>query len=938
MDGNVSSKLTMYYFASTHWDREWYESFQGFRFRLVNVVKEIVDVLERDDRYAVFHMDGQTIVLEDVLEVVPELRQRLERLIQQGRLLIGPWYVMPDEYLLSGESLIRNLVKGHRVSKEWGVEAWKYGYICDIFGHIAQMPQIFNGFGIRHAMLGRGTNEHTLPAHFRWQSPDDSELTTFKLPDQQGYGAFCKTVHWRIQEEGLDEAAADALIREHIEAERARSPVPVVVVMDGMDHEPIHPETPDYVERMRRLFPEADVKLVDALDMGRQVDEYRAMMPVRRGELNEPAKVKAPYIHLITHTLSSRYPHKQANDECQILLEKWVQPLLAVATLEGLRLPKAYVEMAYTHLLQNHPHDSICGCSIDQVHRDMEYRFDQAKEVGGLVRKQALRHLLPTEAADAPGGALRGASAGSATRSAAGEASGEVSWRRVLAVVNPLPFPRAEVMTVDIDFPRGYPCTYAEPFGYEMKNSFKIYNAAGEEVPYGLVSIRNNWKMRRYDQVVGVVDRYTIALQVEAPALGMAEYTVEPYEAASRYLQALLAGDREAENEFLRLRIRDNGTLCVTDKRTGRVYDQLGGYVDDGEIGDGWYHANPAEDRLVSSGGGSCEIHRVESNAARTVFEVRQTLAVPREVETFAHGMRRSYDMAELTIVSRVELAKGAKHVAVETTVVNTARDHRLRLVLPTGVASETYFSNQAFAFVERATGVRAETQSWKECEVPEKPMAGIAGRRRDDGTGLAFVSAYGLHECAASDDEAGTLAVTLFRSFRRTVMTNGEEGGQLLGELTFRYALAVLEPGTSYADLTRLQDVLQTPMHGETRGVSAAEAVGSAAAGKAAMGPVSYLALSASDIVMSTLKLPESGEPDRIIVRLVNLYSERASATLTCYRRIVGVEELNLNEEVQSSRGHDGNTLEISMEPWKIATFGLWIKSDGEDQKLEGE
>lgn len=88
---------------------------------------------------------------------------------------------MPDEFLLSGESLIRNLMIGHKISADWGVEAWKYGYLCDVFGHMAQMPQILKEFGIRYALLGCGTNEHTTPAHFVWESPDGSDDTSVQI-------------------------------------------------------------------------------------------------------------------------------------------------------------------------------------------------------------------------------------------------------------------------------------------------------------------------------------------------------------------------------------------------------------------------------------------------------------------------------------------------------------------------------------------------------------------------------------------------------------------------------------------------------------------------------------------------------------------------------------------------------------------------------------
>ncbi len=250
----TNNKQTIYFFSSTHWDREWYQTFQGFRYRLVETINGIIEGLEKDAEFRTFHLDGQTIVLEDYSEIEPGQTARLQKLIADQRLVIGPWYVMPDEFLLSGESLIRNLMVGHKICQEWGGSPWKYGYICDIFGHIAQMPQIFNGFSIQYALLGRGTNEHSCPAHFRWQSPDGSECITFKLPDQMGYGDFLNLVMKPFrgftgtkQELELEKRR---LISEYMAKEMKRSTIPVTLLMDGLDHESFHPETPEWIRSL----------------------------------------------------------------------------------------------------------------------------------------------------------------------------------------------------------------------------------------------------------------------------------------------------------------------------------------------------------------------------------------------------------------------------------------------------------------------------------------------------------------------------------------------------------------------------------------------------------------------------------------------------------------------------------------------------------------
>ena len=168
--------MKIFIHSGTHWDREWYQSFQGFRFRLVDTINDLMDGLETTPGYDVFHADGQTIIFEDYFEIEPQNRERLTKLIQDGRIVVGPWYCMPDEYLCSGESIIKNLRRGIKISRSFGVEPAKNAYICDIFGHAAQTPQIFAGMDLHHTVLGRGTNEHTTPRFFRWTAPDGTDV------------------------------------------------------------------------------------------------------------------------------------------------------------------------------------------------------------------------------------------------------------------------------------------------------------------------------------------------------------------------------------------------------------------------------------------------------------------------------------------------------------------------------------------------------------------------------------------------------------------------------------------------------------------------------------------------------------------------------------------------------------------------------------------
>jgi mannosylglycerate hydrolase len=163
-NSTCAGKQSAHVVSHFHWDREWYLPFQDYRALLVSVLDELLDLLEQDPGYRCFTLDGQTVPLEDYLAIRPEQRDRLLRQIKAGNIEIGPWFVQPDEFLLSGESLVRNLLLGFRQARAFGVEPMKVGYVPDCFGHISQLPQLFAGFGIGSAVLFRGLDSSQVTA------------------------------------------------------------------------------------------------------------------------------------------------------------------------------------------------------------------------------------------------------------------------------------------------------------------------------------------------------------------------------------------------------------------------------------------------------------------------------------------------------------------------------------------------------------------------------------------------------------------------------------------------------------------------------------------------------------------------------------------------------------------------------------------------------
>ena len=357
----------------THWDREWYLPFEQFRLRLGAVVDGVLDTLERDPSFTSFTLDGQAIVLEDYVEVRPENAERLEALLAAGRLEVGPSYVLPDEILVGGESLVRNLLLGRRVCRRFGVEPSGAGYLPDSFGHPAQLPQILAGFGIRTFLFSRGMGDEIedLGVVFRWRAGPAEVVACQMLPH---YDNFARLTWFNDAEERV-RAIVDYFAETLTGAGQDE-----IILANGSDHLPIEPELPAIIAGLGEKFG-ADFRI------GRY-DEHNPApdgLPVYEGEL-----VGSRLQNVLRGVNSTRVYLKQANERAETRLLS-IETAAALRTLRGdAPFPAADLRLAWRDLMRNHPHDSICGCSCDEVHRDMVVRYEQLHRTLDYVGRESL--------------------------------------------------------------------------------------------------------------------------------------------------------------------------------------------------------------------------------------------------------------------------------------------------------------------------------------------------------------------------------------------------------------------------------------------------------------------------------------------------------------------------------------------------------------------
>lgn len=726
--------IDVHLISHTHWDREWYLTREQFRLRLVDLVDRVLDMLAGDGGYACFHLDGQTIVLEDYLELHPERAGEIQALIRSGRLLVGPWYVMPDEFLVSGESLVRNLALGHRIAREHG-GSMPVGYLPDLFGHVGQMPQLLRQFGLDNAILWRGFGGPR--AEYWWEAPDGSRVLMMHLPGE----GYCNATRIALVPDQMV-ARTEAVIAR----EQARSKYGVVLLMNGVDHIEPQDTIPALVsalqERSHKIRHSTLPAYVDAVREGSVRD---GDLEVVRGELRSGEQ----YAPLLPGVLSARTYLKRANARVQNALERWAEPLSTWAWMLGERYPAGALQYAWKVLLQNHPHDSICGCSIDEVHDENMSRFARAGQVADDLIERAST-AIARRVPPAADGAVR------------------------VVFFNASGFEHDGVVegTVDLAFGNAEPHRHVDPEALDAPVVFHdpkatLVSAAlpdGTPVPLQVLDVTEvvSWVKSRYETPWALhARRVRFAALMELPACGYASLDLAVGQAPAPGDGDVRVNGRSLENDGVRVTVEDDGTATLVDKRSGKVYARCGDLLDEGDVGDEYNYSPPAADRTITSRDlRNVTVEPGLAGGLRGSLVVRGTLPVPAAATADRSG--RTTEEADLAVTMHITLDAGSTRATWQVEVDNRSKDHRLRLLFPSGHADvEEALSDTAFGTISRPT--RREPPATIRTEVPvtSAPMQSFVACATPGG---AAVYVDGLNEYEVLLGDSARIAVTLLR------------------------------------------------------------------------------------------------------------------------------------------------------------------------------
>lgn len=356
-------KKNIYVVNHTHWDREWYFTTMDSLLLSDDVFSQAIRELSENPS-AKFVLDGQTSILDEYMTLHPEQLEQVRQLVASGQLAIGPWYTQTDAFSVNEESFLRNLAIGSREARKYGREM-EVGYLPDTFGFNAQMPTLLRAAGFDNIVFWRGMNFNTLVSspYFIWQGLGDKSIKAANLVDGYGTAAFLNSSDSYIEERLLPSIKR---IEDHTDNENLLIPA-------GGDQLKI---VSHLSETLAEISDKTDYNLISS-----RYEDFLATldsesMPSYRGEFREPVATR------VHKTIGSvRYDIKKEVYDLEQLLLRHVEPLLAIAADNDIKISPKLLEVAWKKLLEGEAHDSLGGCVEDVVATDIIERNKQVREL-----------------------------------------------------------------------------------------------------------------------------------------------------------------------------------------------------------------------------------------------------------------------------------------------------------------------------------------------------------------------------------------------------------------------------------------------------------------------------------------------------------------------------------------------------------------------------
>ncbi|MCZ1458318.1 alpha-mannosidase [Enterococcus faecium] len=787
-------KKKVYIISHSHWDREWYMAYEQHHMRLIELIDDLLELFEVDPSFNSFHLDGQTIILDDYLQVRPEKRQAIQQAINEGKLRIGPFYILQDDFLISSESNVRNMLIGMEESRKWGTPVM-LGYFPDTFGNMGQTPQLMKQAGISAAAFGRGVK----PIGFDNQvleaenySSQYSEMW-WKGPDQTAiFGLLFANWYSNGNEIPVEKEAALAFWKQKLADAEQYASTNHLLMMNGVDHQPVQKDISKAIHLANELFPDYEFIHSNFTDY---LEAVQKDVPEDLGSVEgELTSQETDGWYTLANTASARVYLKQWNTKVQRQLENITEPLATMAYEVSGNYPHDQLDYAWKTLMQNHPHDSICGCSVDSVHREMISRFEKADEVGKYLAQDSLEQLT-----------------------AAIDTTGFPKDSFPFVIVNTAGMDKtgeAEI-TIELErkrFAEGIPEQLYQELENLPKRKYHVETKSGATIPailseetvqFGYDLPKDRFRVPYMARMIKV----TLPLE-NMPAFSWETFALVEGEAKAEEKETMIhQSGRIIENGPLHLTIEKNGTITMEDRKNKRKLNNLHIFEDIGDIGNEYIFKQPFCDQpILSSNKENSEVKVLVDTPEIAKISILQEMEIPVSaderlekeqqmvVEFRYRKAERSKEKRILQIKTIMTIRKDSKKIDFETTLDNQMKDHRLRVLFPTKLHVEHHEADSIFEVVKRPNHV---SKSWENPTNPQHQQAFV--NIHDEEYGVT-VGNFGLNEYEVTED--GQIAVTLLRS----VGELGDWGyfptpeAQCLGEHRFNYSIELHGPEEKFS------------------------------------------------------------------------------------------------------------------------------------------
>ncbi len=780
----------------SHWDREWYFTTSRSKVYLMKDLKDVLDTLENNPKFKYFMVDAQGSLLDDYIKWMPQDKERITKLVKEGKLVIGPWYTQTDQLVISGESIVRNMYYGMKRCETFG-KYMNVGYVPDSFGQSGNMPQIYKEFGIDDTLFWRGVSddmvEHT---DFNWRGDDGSVVFTTQIP----FGYY---IGGNIPED--TEQAENFWQKECFEKAGGRSATRHIYFPNGFDQAPIRTNLPQIIEERNKKDPDNEYVISCIEDYIKDVKSENPDLEEVNGEL-----VIAKHMRIHKSIFSSRSDLKVMNTHIQNYVTNIMEPLLTLSYNLGNDYPKEAVGEIWKLLFENAAHDSIGSCISDTANEDVYVRYKQARDIAVNLVELHSRLIATSIKNDAD---------------------------MTFTIINTLPKKRNDTVVIKTYIPGG---------------DFAIYDENGKEVEYTVIESRDltdyvlsqtiKLDPSRSFYVPSQVLEAKIAIKTnDVPAFGYVQYTVKPQADTS----VKLAEADALENEFYHITVEDDGSLTIFDRANNVTYKNQAVLVENGDDGDSFNYSPPRKDLEVYSNKSNSSYKITKSDIysqARISFEMK----VPADLEERAAGKTSVI----MPVVMTVALRKGSRVIDFNVHVDNKGLSHRLCVLFDSQIVSAFNYADEQFGSIKRPNyyekemklymeGLKNKTEkkagiqelanwandqsSWQEPPIAIEPTQSYVALT-DDKTGVAVLP-QGVREYEIIDDHM--IRLTLFRTYGfmgkenliyRPGRASGERiietpAAQLLKKMDFAFGFTTFASGVNDADIDVLAKAYNTAL-----------------------------------------------------------------------------------------------------------------------------